>query len=136
MTQEKKEIICNFVKESIKNKQFNDELVFSLPIKTIERVQRALHFDISQYILVISSHSVRHIQKGHSSEVKLICELLELIQQFYEVKKSITKDYKTGKTLVSLEFYNKLDNKILKTVKLKIYKSKRLELKTLFFTER
>ena len=40
------------------------------------------------------------------------------------------------KALVSLEFYNKLDNKILKTVKLKIYKSKRLELKTLFFIER
>jgi hypothetical protein len=48
------------------------------------------------------------------------------------VKKSITRDHKTGASLVSLVFYKKYDNQTVKLIKLKVHREKRLELKTLF----
>ena len=127
-----KEEICEFVEKSIADRQCNDELFFSLPLKTIERVKEILYFDLNGYKGVISSHSVRHVKRGHPSEVKYICEILEIIQKFSMVKKSITRDQKTGSSLVSLEFYKKYDNQTVKLVKLKVHREKRLELKTLF----
>jgi len=127
-----KEEICEFVEKSISDRQCNDELLFLLPLKTIERVKEILYFDLSGYRGVISSHSVRHVKRGHPDDVEYICEILEIIQKFSMVKKSITKDQKSGASLVSLEFYKKYDNETVKLVKLKVHREKRLELKTLF----
>ncbi len=127
-----KENICNFVEQSIADKQYNDELLFSLPIKTIQRVKEILYFDLSGYRGVISSHSIRHIKRGHANDVLYICEIMEILQMFSKVQKSITRDHKTGASLVSLEFYRKYDNQTVKLVKLKVHREKRLELKTLF----
>lgn len=127
-----KEEICNFVKESITERQYNDELLFLLPIRTIWRVKDILYLDLSDYVGVISSHSVRHVKRRHPEDVEYICEILEILKKFSRVQKSITRDAKTGASLVSLEFYKKYDNQTVKLVKLKIHKEKRLELKTLF----
>ena len=132
MEELRKEGICTFVKESITNKQYNDELLFALPDTTIRRVKEILHFDLSNYQGVISSHSIRHIKRGHPNDIVYICEILEIIQKFSKVQKSITRDHKTGASLVSLEFYKKYNNQTVKLVKLKIHREKRLELKTLF----
>ena len=127
-----KEEICTFVENSISNRQYNDELLFELPLTTIQRVKEILYFDLTNYRGVISSHSVRHVKRGHPDDVEYICEIMEIIQKFSKVQKSITKDHKTGASLVSLEFYRKYENKMVKLVKLKIHREKRLELKTLF----
>ncbi len=81
---------------------------------------------------VISSHSVRHIKKSHPDDILYICEIIEILQKFSKVQKSITRDVKTGVSLVSLEFYKEYDYHIVKLIKLRIYREKRLELKTLF----
>ena len=130
-----KEEICNFVKMSIEDRQHNDELLFVLPSKTIKRVKAILHLDLEGYIGVIASHSVRHIQKRHSTDVSYICDVVEILQKFSKVQKSITKDAKTGASLVSLEFYKEYDKHTVKLVKLRVYREKRLELKTLFVKE-
>ena len=127
-----KEVICVFVDKSIDDRQYNDELLFFLPTKTIQRVKEILYFDLNGYKGVISSHSVRHVKRGHPDDVAYICEILEIIQKFSMVKKSISREQKTGTSLVSLEFYKKYDNQTVKLVKLKVHKEKRLELKTLF----
>lgn len=128
-----KKEICNFVEQAISDKQFNEELYFSLSAQTIKRVKEILYFDLNAYKAVISSHSIRHIKKGHPQDIGYICEITDILQTFSKVQKSITKDHKTGASLVSLEFYKRYDNnKIVKFVKLKIHKEKRLELKTLF----
>ena len=132
MQQPTREEICTFVEQSISNRQFNDELIFSLPAKTITRIKEILYFDLTLYIGVISSHSIRHIKRGHPNDLDYICETLEILQEFYRVEKSITKDHKTGASLVSLVFYKKYENNMIKLVKLKIHREKRLELKTLF----
>ncbi len=127
-----KEEICDFVEKSILDRQYNDELLFLLPTKTIQRVKEILYFDLTNYKGVISSHSVRHVKRGHPSDVLYICEIMEILQKFSKVQKSITRDHKTGASLVSLEFYKIYDNQTVKLVKLKIHRKKRLELKTLF----
>jgi hypothetical protein len=127
-----KEEICDFVEKSILDKQYNDELLFLLPIKTIQRIKEILYFDLTNYQGVISSHSVRHVKRGHLNDVKYICEIMEILQKFSKVQKSITRDPKTGASLISLEFYKKYDDETVKLVKLKIHREKRLELKTLF----
>ena len=132
MPQPTREEICTFVEESITNRQFNEELIFSLPAKTIVRIKEILYFDLTLYLGVISSHSVRHIKRGHPDDLEYICEIMEILQKFSRVEKSITKDHKTGASLVSLVFYKKYENNTIKLVKLKIHREKRLELKTLF----
>jgi len=130
-----REEICIFVDRSLSDRQYNEELNFSIPLKTIERVKEVLYLDLNGYIGVISSHSVRHIKRGHSNDVEYICEIFEIIQKFSKVNKSLTKDHKTGASLVSLEFYRKYNEQTVKLVKLKIHKDKRLELKTLFIKD-
>ena len=132
MQEPTKEEICAFVEESIANRQFNEELVFSLPTKTVIRIKEILYFDLTLYVGVISSHSIRHIKRGHPDDLNYICEIMEILQKFSRVEKSITKDPKTGASLVSLVFYKKYENNMVKLVKLKIHREKRLELKTLF----
>ena len=130
-----REMICIFVEKSLFNRQYNEELNFSLPLKTIERVKEILHLNLYGYVGIISSHSVRHVRRGHPNEIEYICEVLEIIQQFSKVKKSLTRDHKTGASLVSLEFYKKYDNQTVKLVKLKVHRDKRLELKTVFLKD-
>jgi len=127
-----KEDICKFVEKSIVDGQYNEELLFLVPFKMIERVKAILYLDLTGYSGVISSHSIRHIKKGHPDDVEYICEVLDIIQKFSKVKKSIRRDPKTGVNLVHLEFYKKYNNQTVKLVKLKIHREKRLELKTLF----
>lgn len=130
-----KELICIHVQKSISSKQFIEELSFDIPEKAVRRVKGILHFDMSGYKCIIRANDVRHVKKGHPNDVEYICEIPEIIQSFYSVKKNITKDFKTGSSLINLEFYKKYENNTVKLVKLKIHSDKRLELKTLFIEE-
>ena len=132
MTPPTKEELCIFVEESITNRQYNEEIIFPLPLVTIERVKKKLPFNMIDYQCVISSHSIRHIKKGHPDNLDYICEIIEILENFTKVEKSLTRCPKTRANLVSLEFYKKFDNDVVKLVKLKIHREKRLELKTLF----
>lgn len=133
--QELKEKICIHVKTSINDKQYNEEVSFPIPEKTVKRVKAVLHMNMKDYICIIKSHDVRHVQKRHPSDINFICEIPDIIQKFHRVEKSLTKDKKTGSTLVNLEFYKKYENNIVKLVKLKIHHDKRLELKTIFIKD-
>lgn len=124
--------ICIFVETSIANKQYNEKIIFDLSLKTIKRVKKKLPFDMIGYKCSISSHAIRHIKKGHPNDLEYICEIIDILENFSKVEKSLTKCNKTGSTLVSLEFYKKFDNDMVKLIKLKVHKEKRLELKTLF----
>ena len=126
------EELCIFVQKSIANRQYNEEIVFSLPLLTIEKVKKSLPFNMLGYHCVISSHAIRHIKRGHPNDLDYICKIIEILENFTKVKKSITKCSITRATLVSLEFYKKFDNDVVKLVKLKVHRDKRLELKTLF----
>ena len=127
-----KEELCMFVEKSISNKQYNGEIVFPLPEITIEKVKEKLPFNMVGYTCVISSHSVRHIKKSHPNDVNYICKIVDILENFNKVMKSLTRCNNTGANLTSLEFYKKFDNDVVKLVKLKIHKDKRLELKTIF----
>ena len=124
--------ICIFVKTSISNKQYNEQIIFQLPQITIDRVNKKLPFNMIGYKCSISSHAVRHIKKGHPNDLEYICEIIDILESFSKVQKSLIRCNKTGATLVNLEFYKKFDNDIVKLVKLKVNREKVLELKTLF----
>lgn len=132
---EVKEQICELIQKSIQNKQYNSEILFDIPLKTVKRIKEILHFNMNEYKCVITSHSIRHVKKGHPNDLPYICEIPIIIQKFDRIQKSITKDKKTNSTLISLEFYKKYSNNTIKLVKLKINVDKRLELKTLFIEE-
>lgn len=130
-----KQRICSLVQDAISNKQFKEELSFPIPYESIRRIKGILHLDMSGYSCIIRSNDVRHVKKRHSNDIQYICEIPEIIVHFDNVKKSIIKDFKTGSSLINLEFYKKYDNNTVKLVKLKIHREKRLELKTLFIEE-
>lgn len=130
-----REEICVFIENSLSDKQYNDELSFRLSDNCINRINKKLYFIMVGYHCIITSHSIRHIQKKHSEDLKYICEISDILENFSKVEKSLTRCNKTGATLVSLEFYKKFDNDVVKLVKLKVHRTKRLELKTLFVRE-
>ena len=132
---ELREQICEHIDKSISDKKYIEELSFLIPEKTVKRIKAILHLNMQDYKCIIKSHDVRHVYKRHPSDIDYICEIPEIIQKFYKVNKSITKDKKTGATLVNLEFYKKYENNIVKLVKLKIHFDKRLELKTIFIKD-
>ena len=119
-----KKLICEHIENSLTNKQFKEELSFDIPLETVRRVKGILHFDMAGYKCIIRSNDVRHVKRRHPDDVSFICEIPEIIQHFHSVKKSITKDFKTGSSLINLEFYKKYDKKSVKLVKLKIHKKK------------
>ena len=127
-----KEELCSFVEKSISNKQYNEEIIFPLPEITIGRIKKKLPFNMLGYTCVISSHSIRHIKKGHPDDLDYICKIVDILENFNKVMKSLIRCKDTGATLTSLEFYKKFDNDVVKLVKLKMHKDKRLELKTIF----
>ena len=65
---------------------------------------------MQDYQCIIRSHDVRHVHRGHPDDVEYICEIPDIIQKFHKVNKSITRDKKTGATLVNLEFYKNYSN--------------------------
>ena len=128
----KHDTVCSFVEKAIRDKQYNHELHFALSDITVRRVKQILYLNLESYIGVISSHSVRHIKHRHPDDVMYICHLMEILEKFSRVQKSITRDSKTGASLVSLEFYKRYEQQTVKLVELKVHREKRLELKTLF----
>jgi len=127
--------ICLHVSKSLADTQYREELSFAIPDVTVKRIKAILHLDMSGYTCIIRAHDVRHVKKRHPDDINYICEIPDIIKKFHHVQKSITRDRKTGSSLINLEFYKNYDNNIIKLVKLKIYIDKRLELKTIFVQE-
>jgi len=135
-----KEELCIFIENSISNRQYNEEILFHLPNKTIEvmnlsKNKKKVPFNMTGYKCLISSHAIRHINKKHSKDLEYICEIIEILENFTKVEKSLTKCAKTGANLISLEFYKKFEEGTVKLVKLRIHREKKLELKTLFLID-
>jgi len=124
--------ICIFVETSISDKQYNEKIIFELPTITIERVRKKLSFNMDGWKCSISSHAIRHIKKRHPNDLKYICEIVNILENFSKVKKSVIRCHKTGGNRVSLEFYTKIEDNVIKLIKLRIHNKKVLELKTLF----
>ncbi|MDP2894191.1 MAG: hypothetical protein Q8N78_07505 [Sulfurimonas sp.] len=127
--------ICNHVDLSIADTQYNEELCFPIPTKTVKRLLQILHLNIEDYICVIKSHDVRHVKKIHPKDIGYICEIPIIIQKFDRVEKSIVRCKKTGTSLVNFAFEKRYDKNTVKLVKLRVLRDKKLELKTIFVKE-
>lgn len=44
---EVKEQICELMQKSIQNKQYNSEILFDIPLKTVKRIKEILHFNMN-----------------------------------------------------------------------------------------
>lgn len=132
---ELRENICVHVELSLTNTQYNEELCFAVPPKTVKRLFQILHLNIEDYTCVIKSHDVRHVKKIHPEDIGYICEIPVIIQKFDRVEKSIVRCKKTGASLLNFAFEKRYDKNTVKLVKLRVLKDKRLELKTIFVKE-
>ncbi|MBS4069076.1 MAG: hypothetical protein KGZ62_10795 [Sulfurimonas sp.] len=132
---ELREKICTHVELSLTDAQYNEELCFPIPQKTVKRLLQILHLNIDDYTCVIKSHDVRHVKKRHPKDVDYICEIPIIMQKFDRVEKSIVRCKKTGASLVNFAFEKKYNKNIVKLVKLRVLKDKKLELKTIFVKE-
>ena len=132
MTELEKEI-CTLVENSLLDNQFKHSIFFSLPSRAIEEISKILYRSkLKEYQCEINSHDIRHSYKGHKDDIHYICKIPEIIATFTKVVKSVTQHSKTGKTIVSIEFYKKYDNQEVKLVKMDLIKDKKLRLKTIF----
>ena len=134
MTELRKKI-CIHVDLSIADTQYNEELCFPIPPKTVKRLLQILHLNIENYTCVIKSHDVRHVKKRHPEDIDYICEIPIIIQKFDRVEKSIVRCEKTGTSLVNFAFEKRYDKNTVKLVKLRVLRDKKLELKTIFVKE-
>lgn len=125
--------ICELVDNSLSDNQFVDSIFFPLPQRAIKEISKILYRSkLKEYQCEINSHDIRHSHKGHKEDIQYVCKIPEIVATFTKVVKSITKHQKTKKTIVSIEFYKKYDNKEVKLVKMDLTKDKKLRLKTIF----
>ncbi len=127
--------ICTLVENSLSDNQFVDSIFFPLPSRAIEKIGKILYRSkLKEYQCEINSHDIRHSFKGHKDDIHYVCKIPEIVATFTKIVKSVTQHSKTGKTIVSIEFYKKYDNQEVKLVKMDLVKDKRLRLKTIFIT--
>ncbi|RLA83236.1 MAG: hypothetical protein DRG78_05015 [Epsilonproteobacteria bacterium] len=131
--QELESKICVLIDNSLSCNKFIDSIYFPLPQRAIIEINKILYRSkLKEYQCEINSHDIRHTYKGHKEDIHYICKIPEIVENFTKVKKSITKHYKTKKTIVSIEFYKKYDDTEVKLVKMDLIKDKKLRLKTIF----
>jgi len=127
--------ICTLVENSLSSNQFVESIFFPLSSRAIAEIGKILYRSkLKEYQCEINSHDIRHSFKGHKEHIHYVCKIPEIVATFTKVAKSVTKHSKTGKTIVSIEFYKKYDNKEVKLVKMDLVKDKKLRLKTIFVT--
>lgn len=124
--------ICELVNLSLQNKQYSEKISFLLPEKVVIKIKKKIYIDLQNFICVIHSDEIRHIQKEHGNEVFHICKIYHYLEKFAKVEKSSTRDRITGKNIPCLVFIKKATLKDIKIVKMNLSKDKVLRLKTMF----
>ena len=124
--------LCELIKLSLKNKQYREQITFSLPQKTIDKVKKKIYINLMDYTCVIHSDEVRHIYKEHGDEVFHICKIHHYLEKFAKIERSTTRDKVSGKNIPCLVFTKKETIKDIRIVKMNISRKKVLRLKTMF----
>ena len=133
------------MKESALNNNFTDYIDAALNSKscdkfftidilpsTSERIRVDTKLNIYNYSFIIQEEYVRHIKNKHIEDMPYIVEIPNILNNYDNVEKSITRNNQTGQSEVSLVFKKKLNNNKIQMVALRIYHSKILSLKTIF----
>jgi hypothetical protein len=113
---------------NINNKSFTIE-ISDLAIKNIKNTTK---LNITDYKFIIKEEYIRHIKNRHYDDMKYLTEIPNILNNFDEVEKSITRNTQTGQNEISIVFRKKLDNNKIQMVALRALKDKVLSLKTLF----
>ena len=108
--------------------------IFTIDIfdTTVQTIKDTTKLNISKYKFIIQEEYIRHIKNRHIEDLPYLIEIPNILNNFDEVEKSITRNTQTGQNEVSLVFRKKLNNNKIQMVALRIMNNKILSLKTLF----
>lgn len=124
--------ISKFVSISLENRNLDDDISFELPKKTIKKAYKLKFIDLRGYICVIRSREIRHVYNEHGNDVYFIKDIPVMLENFFKIERSNTKDRITKKTITSIVFTKRTSNSNIRIVKTNLSKNKILRLKTLF----
>jgi len=124
--------ISKFVFMSLENKNLDEEISFELPKKTIEKAYKLKFIDLRGYICVIRSREIRHVHNEHGDDVYMIKDIPTMLENFFKIERSNTKDRITKKPITSIVFTKRTSKNNIRIVKTNLSRNKILRLKTLF----
>ena len=129
------EQITELVARALTEPDLKKKVSFALSGKTIGRIQKDSGLDLTGYACIVDCDHIRHVNKGHSNAVPLICKIPQLINNYHTCKKNIIEDRRTRQPLVNLIFTYRLGEKYIQLVQLRVFRDKEISLKTMFVKE-
>jgi hypothetical protein len=130
--EELEEQICELVKKSLEDKQYEEKIEVLLSEKTVTLVWKLYFIDLKKYRFHIHSNEIRHIYNEHQEEVWHICKIPYYLEKFKHIEKTTTRDAQTGKQIPCLTFTKQLNDKKVKFAKMNLSRKKVLKLKTMY----
>ncbi|RLA72230.1 MAG: hypothetical protein DRG30_07595 [Epsilonproteobacteria bacterium] len=130
-----REILKKYADEALNSNTQREITLGMFSDNAIKRLVEDTGLNLKGYSSILSSSSIRHVKNRHPEDLDLIEEIPNILHNFDMAKKSLTRNKTSGKTDVSIEFYKKMDDGIVKVVELRNLNNKTLEFKTLFRDE-
>ncbi len=127
-----REILKKYADEALNSNTQREITLGMFSDNAIKRLVEDTGLNLKGYSSILSSSSIRHVKNRHPEDLDLIEEIPNILHNFDMAKKSLTRNKTSGKTDVSIEFYKKMDDGIVKVVELRNLNNKTLEFKTLF----
>ena len=127
-----KKDLTDFINVALNSKSRDKILTIDIFDTTIKNIKDATKLNISKYKFIIQEEYIRHIKNRHIEDLPYLIEIPNILNNFDEVEKSITRNSQTGQNEVSLVFRKKLNDNKIQMVALRIMNNKILSLKTLF----
>jgi len=125
-------LLEDFIHQSLNNSNYNEVFTIPLSDEVLQKISDLSGVNVKKYIFIIEAHSIRHIKNRHSEDLYLLDKIVDILQSFDRVQKSLTRNAQTGKTDISIVFEKRLGDGTVKMVALRIVRYKYLSLKTFF----
>ena len=124
--------LANFINVALNSKSTDKFFTIDILSATSQRIKRDTKLNIFNYSFMIQEAYIRHIKNKHIEDMPYIVEIPNILNNYDEIEKSLTRNNQTGQNEVSLVFRKKLNNNKIQMVALRIFHNKILSLKTLF----
>lgn len=98
----------------------------------VEFIKKHTGLILKDYKIVLPDHAIRHMEVDHAVDIQLLAEMMSVVRDFDYVRKSIVPNKSTKRPETFIEFYKKVDDGIIKSVKFRDYGNKELSVKTFY----
>ncbi len=122
----------DFIENALNNSDTNTIFELDISKETCKKIKDSIGLNVYKYKFTIKENYIRHVKNRHPNDIDLLEKIPDILNTFFQVEKSITRNPQTGGTEISLVFRKKIDSNIIQMVSLRVIRDKELSFKTVF----